>query len=101
VPPPSVGRLAGSLRRETVGTVSYDSSQRGDVVRRGFSLNNIDVVVIVKKHSLSTVQKYRQELLLSTLKMDGTVYFWAHFCPVAFFSQMIAMINITLKKTHF
>jgi hypothetical protein len=29
-----------------------------------------------------------------------TVYFLAHFCPVAFFRQMIAL-KITLKKTHF
>jgi hypothetical protein len=30
----------------------------------------------------------------------GTVYFLAHFCPVAFFRQMITL-KITLKKTHF
>jgi hypothetical protein len=29
-----------------------------------------------------------------------TVYFLAHFCPVAFFRQMIEL-KITLKKTHF
>jgi hypothetical protein len=29
-----------------------------------------------------------------------TVYFLAHFCPVAFFRQIIAL-KITLKKTHF
>jgi hypothetical protein len=29
-----------------------------------------------------------------------TVYVLAHFCPVAFFRQMIAL-KITLKKTHF
>jgi hypothetical protein len=29
-----------------------------------------------------------------------TVYFLAHFCPVAFFRQMIGL-KITLKKTHF
>jgi hypothetical protein len=30
----------------------------------------------------------------------ATVYFLAHFCPVAFSRQMIAL-KITLKKTHF
>jgi hypothetical protein len=30
----------------------------------------------------------------------STVYFLAHFCPVAFFRQMIVH-KITLKKTHF
>jgi hypothetical protein len=29
-----------------------------------------------------------------------TVYILAHFCPVAFFRQMIAL-KFTLKKTHF
>jgi large subunit ribosomal protein L15e len=38
--------------------------------------------------------------ILSLFPVSAECYFCAHFCPVAFFRQMIAL-KITLKKTHF
>jgi hypothetical protein len=46
----------------------------------------------------STLSKKHFSSLIE--KRSCTVYFLAHFCPVAFFRQMIAL-KITLKKTHF
>jgi hypothetical protein len=52
-------------------------------------------------HKLNTTMERCVTYLHSiTPKLRGTVYFLAHFCPVAFFRQMIAL-KITLKKTHF
>jgi hypothetical protein len=43
----------------------------------------------------------KEEDVGDLIKSDhGTVYFMAHFCPVAFFRQMIAL-KITFKKNHF